>query len=709
MRKLAFILLNIILLSRVVNAQEVSFSFSANHSCTSTSLDSILIENLTQGYDTTIFFPDFIFSYQITNIDFLGLNRNKFFVYQNYPNPFESETSFDVFAPEPDRYSLNVYDITGRKIAQQSILLGYGLHSFTFYAGNSTNYFLSVMTEKSLQNIKMLRIGQAQNLSARITYNGISTNSRNAERSLKSLAIKPAFVFEYGDELKFTGYARGDFADIIDIPNKSKSYHFDISNQAPEVPSEVIGKNVVCENASNLEYEVIPIENVEYEWILPEDWQIIEGANSNRITVNAGTIEGEIRVKAKNSCGESDEQILSVSFSRPNPEASSNGPVCEGETIELSVNQGVSWEWTGPNGFKSDRQNLEIENSSADLAGEYTVSITDMYGCSAVSSVQIEINPLPIITISGEETICANETSTFTATGGISYLWNTGELTPSISVNSEGTYTVSVTNEHGCTLSEDKILTVNPVPTPSIIGDDNICIGGTTTLTANGGNSYLWNTGETTNQISVSSQGTFTVTAENEYGCRASESIYINVYQLPVSQVIKGGGGYCRGGEGVPIGLENSEDGLVYQLIRHGYNYGSPVIGNGGAISFGNAIDEGTYTAIAFNPETLCEVEMSGEVYVVVYHVPQQPLAYIESDSPRCYVVTMFRRGDVPSGQYWYWQTSDTGKSTEVRSDFYHAFESGLFYIRPLSVEGCWGYPTAAYLARVLIEGCPNP
>ncbi|HPO62845.1 MAG TPA: hypothetical protein PK762_07155, partial [Candidatus Kapabacteria bacterium] len=50
---------------------------------------------------------------------------------------------------------------------------------------------------------------------------------------------------------------------------------------------------------------------------------------------------------------------------------------------------------------------------------------------------------------------------------------------------------------------------------------------------------------------------------------------------------VTGGGNYCLGGEGVQIGLDSSQTGILYQLIRDGNNIGNPIVGNGNPFSFG--------------------------------------------------------------------------------------------------------------------------
>jgi hypothetical protein len=130
---------------------------------------------------------------------------------------------------------------------------------------------------------------------------------------------------------------------------------------------------------------------------------------------------------------------------------------------------------------------------------------------------------------------------TLTASGGTGYLWSTTATTPSISVTTGGTYVVTVTNANGCIKTTSRMVILKPLPDALISpdGPTSICQGETVTLTASGGNAYLWSNMVTTAMISVSSQGTYDVTVTNVFQCTATASTIITVNPLlPVSVVI---------------------------------------------------------------------------------------------------------------------------------------------------------------------------
>ncbi|MFZ4522614.1 MAG: hypothetical protein ACOYNC_12970, partial [Bacteroidales bacterium] len=125
--------------------------------------------------------------------------------------------------------------------------------------------------------------------------------------------------------------------------------------------------------------------------------------------------------------------------------------------------------------------------------------------------------PVATITPGGPTTFCQGGTVNLAASGGIAFLWSNGSNNSGITVSTAGTYTVTVTNAAGCSDVESVAVIVTPGPAAAITpgGPTNFCQGGSVALTASGGTSYLWSNSATTAAITVSSTGTYTVTATN--------------------------------------------------------------------------------------------------------------------------------------------------------------------------------------------------
>ncbi len=111
------------------------------------------------------------------------------------------------------------------------------------------------------------------------------------------------------------------------------------------------------------------------------------------------------------------------------------------------------------------------------------------------------------------------------------------------------------------------------------------------------------------------STGTYEVIATNSNtGCteNMSGSAVVAIDFLPAIYSVTGGGTTCEGGSGLPIGLNDSQLGVEYQLELDGSSIGNPVPGTGVAISFGDQTGEGTYMVHASNTSTGCTAAMQG-------------------------------------------------------------------------------------------------
>ena len=163
--------------------------------------------------------------------------------------------------------------------------------------------------------------------------------------------------------------------------------------------------------------------------------------------------------------------------------------------------------------------------------GSYTVTVTQN-NCSASTQTFITQYPTPHTTISGNTQFCAGDSTYITVTGGDSYLWNTGATANSIVAHQSGNYSVTISDEHGCSTTQSLTITALDLPQITINGNTQLCMNDATLLTANGANSYIWNNGVESATLSVSptENTTYSVTGTHANGCTASTSISLIVY-----------------------------------------------------------------------------------------------------------------------------------------------------------------------------------
>lgn len=222
-----------------------------------------------------------------------------------------------------------------------------------------------------------------------------------------------------------------------------------------------------------------------------------------------------------------------------------SGPraVCIGSSTTLVASGGVKYKWS--NGMTTASISVNPTTTTT-----YTVTVTNQFKCEDTESVTVTVNPLPTPAIAGNN-ICVGSSTTLTASGGTSYVWSNAATTATITVSptTNTTYTVTVTNANGCTASTSRQVTVNPLPTAAVTGNNAICIGSGTTLTATGGGTYLWNNNATTAAITVNPvvTTTYTVTVTNSFACTATATRTVTVNGLTIAASVTGTNQICVG------------------------------------------------------------------------------------------------------------------------------------------------------------------
>jgi len=218
-----------------------------------------------------------------------------------------------------------------------------------------------------------------------------------------------------------------------------------------------------------------------------------------------------------------------------NPIITGDTTFCVGETLQLYSNAtpGISYIWTGPNGFTSSSQNLTIPQVSVNIAGKYTLTVI---GCANLAvDKTVSVNKVP--TITGDTTICAGDTLKLNSSTAIenSYLWKgpngfstTKQDLAILNFNESlaGKYSLTVS---GCeNEAVSKIVSIAPGPVINLGNDTIICQGSVIFLNAgNAGLNYQWNTGANSQTIPVATSGTYSVIV-SDGSCIGSDDIFID-------------------------------------------------------------------------------------------------------------------------------------------------------------------------------------
>ncbi|MFN8299780.1 MAG: T9SS type A sorting domain-containing protein [Chitinophagales bacterium] len=224
------------------------------------------------------------------------------------------------------------------------------------------------------------------------------------------------------------------------------------------------------------------------------------------------------------------------------------GPVnaCAGDTVTLDAGS-----YTGYYGYAWST-NEYTQTIQVTQSGTYYLTVTQDY-CYGVGAVQVNINPLPVASISpATSTLCAGSSTTLTASGGSTYLWNDNTSTAALIVapSATSTYSVTVTDVNNCTASASASVSVNSVPTASITpASITTCLNQPFSFTATGGSSYAWSDGSSTAQVSGSAAntGSYSVTVTDANQCTATAAASLTVNQLPSAGITPAQPSVCSG------------------------------------------------------------------------------------------------------------------------------------------------------------------
>ncbi|MEZ4911002.1 MAG: hypothetical protein R2774_09075 [Saprospiraceae bacterium] len=291
----------------------------------------------------------------------------------------------------------------------------------------------------------------------------------------------------------------------------------------PLPDANIIGESEICIGGKAV---LTASGGSKYSWSTNETTQSITVMPST-------TTNYTVTVTSADNCSSTTSHSIVVN-ELPSPVISGDLEICLGESTTLTASGATSYIWsTG-----ATSTSITISPTSTT---NISVKATDSNGCENETTVQVVVRPLPNTSISGDLEICLGESTTLTSSGGVTYIWSTGETSSSItvspSINTQ--YTVTATNEYGCTSSNSIEIKVHPLPIIVISGNSEFCVGTSSVLTASGGVSYVWSTGQTSPSIMINPgmETTYTVTATDGNGCSSTASRMASVMHLPEASI----------------------------------------------------------------------------------------------------------------------------------------------------------------------------
>ena len=216
---------------------------------------------------------------------------------------------------------------------------------------------------------------------------------------------------------------------------------------------------------------------------------------------------------------------------------------------------------TGPGSYRYRLTAAENENMASQ-------------NCRVASNIiTIEVNPLPVAQVTALTEACYGTDVVLNASGGATYQWTgpngfsaTGAQVAinDVDFDDAGVYSVTVTTDKGCSAEDEGTLVVRPPVGAAISGNNHLCEGTSVLLEASGGTSYTWSpaAGLSATNIpnplaSPADTVTYKVVVQNDFGCKDSAEIQLNVWKKPRADA--GPDKITR--EGIPVTLSGAASG----------------------------------------------------------------------------------------------------------------------------------------------------
>lgn len=317
-----------------------------------------------------------------------------------------------------------------------------------------------------------------------------------------------------------------------------------------------------------------PVAGAIYSWQGPNGFS----AGGNNVTINnmsssnAGNYSLTVSLNRCNSVASATTVV--VNPVPATPIASSNSPICSGQTLQLNTPAvaGATYLWSGPNGFVSSSQNPAVPGADSFYTGTYLVTVR-VNGCpSTGGTTNVLVKPVPSApTASSNSPLCEGKTLVLVATtslSGATIAWtgpnsfSSSQYSTSIahvSVANAGTYT-AVTTLNGCTsVAAPTTVVISPLPLITIVTTNTpVCEGNPLYLsTANiPGATFSWTgpNGFTSTlqnpsiaSVTAANAGTYMVNATANGCTGAAISIFVAVNSVP-SVTASNNSPFCEGG-----------------------------------------------------------------------------------------------------------------------------------------------------------------
>ena len=459
----------------------------------------------------------------------------------------------------------------------------------------------------------------------------------------------------------------------------------EINVELGDIPLNVVSDTTFCQGAGDFRLLARDLSqfgaNVSYAWYDVSAPGTVLSTDPNFNVPGAGTYVIAVTDNAR-SCTKRDTARVTIN---PTPGAEisgySGGTCAEQETLRVDATNALGYDvsWSGPGISNMSVDRLQILVTAS---GTYTLTITDpQTGCSGTDAVFVQLGDYPVVELNSQARICQTDTLRLDASDEshlptYNYLWQsalTGEIlsTEPVYLETEHetgteTYVVTVTPPSGCATRDTIRITFDEQATAAFAPyPETLCLGDEVRITATGGDTYQWNTAESTATITATPDriGNFdyqVLVRKDASICPAATAIAsVEVLEPPVLTVTENDLRLCQDELGTSSAYHFTHTDVRYTWTNTETGF---VVGNTSDYTFAydNIRPRPTYDPIAYtvsvrDNETGCALSDTVRV-----KFDRPPTARILENFPRQICQGDSIRFTATGGENYRWSTGET-------------------------------------------------
>ncbi len=278
--------------------------------------------------------------------------------------------------------------------------------------------------------------------------------------------------------------------------------------------------NLVCVGAND---DVLPDSCSEFQWCTQNGvtyWILITGDQGDE-----GTFE---------------LSLTATGYADPSFSGLCSGPIfvpatcfaCIGDVPDtLQIDGDTGGVFTGP-GITANVFNPTI--AGVDTHGIVYSVVDTVSGCTVSDTQWVIVYPMAIVLESNDTTVCPGASAILNGGTADSWWWSTGASVQIITVDTAGTFWVSIVDSNGCEAMDSIVISNFEAPDVDLGSDTSICVGDTLCLDAGSGVAVLWNDGDNSQIKCDYKVSVHSVTITDTNGCQDKDTLWLGINQLPV-------------------------------------------------------------------------------------------------------------------------------------------------------------------------------